>query len=215
MMKSRTMHAILALALCLGLATSASAQGVIWDQTEGYESWSMGFFNVVGGSGPMGMAMYSCNDVTVPLSGWTISTVKVYFDALDQGWAGAISNATLFIEPKTGSLPTGDPTTGTSVAASCVLLPNGFLEVSATGLGVMLDPGDYWIGLTPDAPNADNIHVSVAAVGDDTPTYDANGFPAPMWGGWAPGLDGAMLIEGEGTVATDATTLDSVKASYR
>ena len=130
--------------------------------------------------------------------------------------AGSVTSAVLYIEPKTGATPVGDPGTGTSVTCSAVTLGNGFLEVSASGLGVSLAEGEYWVGLTPATPNANNIHVSVAAVGNDSPTYDAFGFPVPMWAAWSPGLDGAMLIEGEmGAVAVDASTWGGLKAIFR
>ena len=71
------------------------------------------------------------------------------------------------------------------------------------------------IGLTPIAPTADNIHVSVAAIGDDSPTYDPNGFPMPMWAAWSPGLDGAMLIEGDIAVPNESESWGGVKSLFR
>jgi hypothetical protein len=208
----RTMIIIMALVLMAG---AANAQDILWDQTAGYESWSQGFFNVIGGSGPWGMSAYTCNDVIVPAGGWTMDSVKVYYDALDEGWAGTITDAWLFIEPKTGGMPTGDPTADAIlVPATCTLLANNFLEVQAGTLGMVLPEGEYWVGLTPIAPTADNIHVSVAGMGGESPTFDSNGFP-PGWAVWSPGLDGAMLIEGFMAVATEDVSLGSVKALYR
>jgi len=214
MMNSRTKIIFLTLALTFAMTGAAIAQNVIWDQTEGYESWSMGFFNVIAGGPPMGMTMYTVNDVVVPAEGWTIDTIKIYYDGFNPGWAGALTSGIVYLEAKTGSMPTGDPSTGTAVPVTCVLLGNGFLEVFATDLGMVLTEGEYWIGLTPNTPNADNIHVSVAAVGDDSPTYDPNGFPGG-WSNWAADLDGAMLIEGMGPVSTEAVSLGSVKALFR
>jgi len=213
MMKARTM--ILVLVAVMSLASMASAQIVLWDQTAGYESWSMGFFNQAAGAPPFGAAQYTCNDVVVPAGGWDINSVAVYYDGFDPSWAGVVTNAVLFIEPKTGSTPTGDPTTGTAVTVAATILGNGFMEVRASGLAVNLAEGEYWLGLTPTAPNTNNIHVSVAGVGDDSPTYDAYGFPMPMWMAWSPGLDGAMLIEGQTAVANESVTLDEVKSLYR
>ena len=196
-------------------AVAANAQTVLWDQTAGYEGWTMGFFNAAAGSPPFGSSNYTCNDVTVDGTGWLVSSITVYYDGFDFSWDGAISQANLYIEPKTGSLPTGDPTSGTVVAASCGYLPNGFMAVTATGLGLELEAGEYWIGLTPSAPTPDNIHVSVAAVGDDSPTYDPFGFPMPMWSTWAPGLDGAMLIEGDAAVPNENKSWGDVKSLFR
>ena len=217
MMNSMTMRVLLALALCLGLATASVAQEALWDQTDGYESWSMGFFNCVAGGPPMGSTTYTCNDVVVPAEGWAITDITVIFDGFDPGWEGAVTEAVLFIEPKTGSTPMGDPgMDGTTVAATATVLPNYFLAVTATGLETILGEGEYWVGLTPIAPNAANIHVSVAAIGDDSPSYDAFGFPMPMWMAWVQGMDGAMLIEGNlGTVSSEAVALDEIKAIYR
>jgi hypothetical protein len=205
---------IIIMALVL-MAGAANAQDILWDQTAGYESWSQGFFNVIGGSGPWGMSAYTCNDVVVPAGGWTIDSIKTYYDSLDPNWGGVVTQAWLFIEPKTSTPPTGDPTVdATIVPVTVTLMGNNFYEIEAGTLGVVLPEGEYWIGLTPIAPTADNIHVGVPAVGDASPTFDSNGFP-PGWGFWAPGLDAAILIEGLGPVSTEDVSLGSVKALYR
>ena len=64
---------IIALAL-IALATSASAQTILWDQTAGYESWQQGFFNAVAGGPPFGSTNYTCNDVSVAGTGWLVNT---------------------------------------------------------------------------------------------------------------------------------------------
>jgi len=209
---------VMTLILAVAMANIAFAQsGVLWDQTDDYTTWSMGFFNMSAGMPPFGMTVYTVNDIAVPAGGWTVETISVYYDSFDPGWEGAVASARLYIEPKTGSLPTGDPATGTVVAATCVMLGNGFLEVTAAGLSEALAAGEYWIGLTPTTPTADNIHVSVAAEGDASPSYDVGGFPMPMWGNWAADLDGAMLITGlgEGVVDTEDSSWGSVKSLYR
>lgn len=215
-MSTRKMITVVTLIVAIAFAGVASAQTALWDQTAGYEGWSMGFFNNVAGGPPMGSTQYTVNDIVVPAGGWNVDAVRVYYDGFDASWAGGVTSAVLYLEPKTGTTPIGDPGTGTTVAVSAVTLGNGFLEVSATALGLAIGEGEYWIGLTPFAPNANNIHVSVAAIGDDSPTYDAYGFPMPMWMAWSPGLDGAMLIEGDmGAVATEASTWGNVKSIYR
>ena len=207
----RTMIIIMALVLMAG---AANAQDILWDQTAGYDSFSQGFFNVIGGSGPWGVSAYTCSDVVVPAGGWTIDSIKTYYDTLSD-WSGIVTHAWLFIEPKTSTPPTGDPSTdAVIVPVTVTLLPNFFQEIEASTLGIVLTEGEYWIGLTPIAPNADNIHAGVAAVGDASPTFDTNGFP-PGWAFWAPGLDAAMLIEGLGPVATENASLGRVKALYR
>ena len=157
MMSSLTKTALLTLALTVALTGAAFAQEILWDQTDGYESWQMGFFNNAAGGPPFGSTNYTVNDIVVPAGGWTIDVVRVYYDGFDPSWAGAVVSANLYLEPKTGSVPTGDPTTGTAVAVTCVVLSSGFLEVSATTLGLAVAEGEYWIGLTPTTPNSDTF----------------------------------------------------------
>lgn len=215
-MNARKLTTVLTLIVALGLASMACAQTVLWDQTAGYEGWSMGFFNNIAGGPPMGSTMYTVNDIVVPAGGWNVDSVHIYYDGFNPGWEGAVTQAVLYLEPKTGPVPVGDPATGTTVTVNTVMLGNGFMEITASGLAMAVAEGDYWIGLTPFTPNSDNIHVSVAAVGDDSPTWDAFGFPMPMWSGWAPGLDGAMLIEGDnGAVANELSSWGATKALFR
>ena len=212
----RKMSIVITLILMAITATIAGAQNILWDQTAGYEGWAQGFFNNVAGGPPMGSTMYTVNDVTVPGEGWTIHRYTVYYDGFDPSWAGAVTSAVLYVEPKTGSTPTGDPSTGTTVSVVTEILGNGFMTVTAVDIDVVMAAGDYWIGLTPFAPNANNIHVSVAAVGDDSPTYDAYGFPMPMWMAWVPGYDGAIQIEGSyGVVPNEEASWGDVKSLYR
>ena len=215
-MNTRKLTIFLTLIIALSMAGMATAQTVLWDQTDGYEGWTMGFFNVIAGAPPFGATYYTVNDIVVPAGGWNVDKVSIYFDGFDAGWAGVVTSAVLSLEPKVSGMPAGDPSTGTTVTVSTIILGNGFMEVSASGLGMAIAEGEYWIGLTPTAPNANNIHVSVPAVGADSFTYDAFGFPVPGWGAWSPGLDGAMLIEGDnGAVATDQNTWGATKALFR
>lgn len=214
-MSTRKLVTILTLLVSVSLAGAAAAD-ILWDQTVGYETWQQGFFNVNAGAPPFGITAYTVNDVVVPASGWNIDTIRVIFDGFDPNWAGVVTQGTVYIEPKVGGMPTGDPATGTAVSVTVTILGNGFMEVSSSALGIALSEGEYWVGLTPIAPDANNIHVSVPAVGADSPTYDAGGFPVPMWAFWAPGLDGAMAIEGDfGAVAVDGDTWGGLKAIYR
>lgn len=207
---------ITVLAMLVVLATAGVATAdILWDQTQGYETWQMGFFNVIGPPGPWGMIVYTANDVVVPAGGWNMDSVTVVFDGFDPNWANTVTMAVLHVAPKDSGTPSYDPTTGTSVPVTATVLGNGFMEVTASGLGQFLAAGEYWIGLTPNAPDANNIMVSVPAVGADSPSYDVNGFP-PGWAFWSPGLDGAMRVEGDfGAVAVEENTFGSLKAIYR
>jgi hypothetical protein len=206
---------VLTMLVVVAMAGAAAAD-ILWDQSVGYEGWQQGFFNVEAGAPPFGITAYTVNDIVVPAGGWVVDTYRVYYDGFDPNWAGSVTSASLFLEPKTGALPIGVPDGSTVVPVTVTVLGNGFLEVTAEGLGLAINEGEYWIGLTPTAPDANNIHVSVPAVGDDSPTYDTGGFPMPMWANWAPGLDGAILLEGTtGAVAVENDTWGGLKAVYR
>jgi len=212
----KKMSIVTMLILLATSATIAGAQTILWDQTAGYEGWAQGFFNNVAGGPPMGSTQYTVNDIVVPGDSWTIHRYSVYYDGFDASWAGAVTSAILYVEPKVGSMPTGDPGTGTTVSVVTEVLGNGFMTVTAPDLDLVLAEGEYWIGLTPIAPNANNIHVSVAAVGDDSPTYDAFGFPMPMWMNWVAGFDGAIQIEGSiGVVPNEQASWGDVKSLFR
>jgi len=215
-MNSMKMTLMMTLALCLGFAAVAGAQEVLWDQTEGYQDFAMGYFNSVSGAPPMGITMYTVNDVVVPEGGWDIATIKTYDQVTDAAWGPAISEGYFFLEPKTGSAPTMEPGAGETIPMSAVDI-GGWWEVTADLGSFDLEAGEYWIGVTPIAPGGimgPDIQASVVAVGDDSPSFDPYGWPA-MWSAWNPGLDATILIHGVSPVATDEVTLESVKALYR
>ena len=197
------------------LASVASAD-VLWDQSD-YDIWGMGYFNSESGSPPFGMTWHGANDVTVA-DGWNLDSITSYYSALDPAWGTAITQGYLHVFPKTGPLPVEDPTLSPIVPMSGVLLGDCF-EVTASGLGLYLAPGEYWLGLTPIAPSGPmgpEIQLSsMTFLGTETVSYDAYGMPT-MWFVFNPGLDAAMLVQG--TVAgtpVEETTWGSVKAMYR
>lgn len=199
------------------VATSAFAD-VLWDQP--YESEEAGgFFNSESGSPPFGSTNYSMADVTVGVDNeWLIDSITTYYSALDQGWGLGITTGYLNVFPKTGPMPTEDPTAGTVVALTSTLVGAHF-EVTASGLGVNLAAGDYWIMITPVAPGGfmgPEIHLAAATFwGDSTPTYDVYGFPMPMWAVWNPGADASITINGAVTVGNDEMSFGGVKTMFR
>ncbi len=199
------------------VAATCACADVLWDQP--YDpGWGMGFFNSESGGPPFGMTWHGANDVTV-LDAWNVESITSYYSALDPSWGTAITQGYLHVFPKTGVLPVEDPTLSPVVPMSGVLVGDHF-EVTASGLGLYLAAGDYWLGITPIAPSGPmgpEIQTSAAVlVGDETVSYDAYGFPMPMWFVFNPGLDAAMLVEG--TIAStlvEESTWGGIKAMYR
>ena len=204
--------------LCVVLmAAQMASADILWDQP--YDpGWAMGFFNSESGGPPFGMTWHGANDVTV-VDPWNVDSITSYYSALDPGWGTAITQGYLHVFPKTGPLPIEDPTLSVLVPMSGVAL-GAYCEVTASGLGLYLAPGEYWLGLTPIAPSGPmgpEIQTSAAVmVGSETVSYDAYGFPMPMWFVFNPGLDAAMVVQG--TIASspvENATWSSVKAMYR
>lgn len=143
--------------LALAAAAGASQAAVLWDQSALDTSpTSMGLLNTVS-PGFNGAEIYGLSDVTVPAGGWTIQSVSTYYTNFN--FPGGVS-AVLNVFPKTGALPiaTNDPRAapagnGTQVpvtATDFVVDNQGVREYTASGLNIVLAPGDYWIGLTPN-----------------------------------------------------------------
>ena len=167
-----------------------------------------------------GYTFYSVNDVTVPAGGWTINTFTSYWS----DWEGVNMNVkaptgNLIIVPKTGSLPTGTPTT-TTVALSWVDTSQsgqGVYVMTAAGLNVVLAPGDYWITVAPNVP-VDNFNGN----NNMWPALNYSGAPVATWGGssWSDqygSYDGAFMIQGTdgGATPTHDTSWGGLKALYR
>lgn len=85
----------------------------------------------------------------------TIDSISTYFTNRGPAWATLI-DARVNIFAKTGSLPGAgdDPTAGAGVTVTITDLGDGTWKMTATGLGINLAAGDYWIGMTPVAPFA-------------------------------------------------------------
>lgn len=210
-----TKLSLIVLSLTMVLAAAAGA-AVLHDQSE-YDFSGPGFFNVIAGSPPMGTTMYTVNDITVDGTGWNITSISTYQNALG-GFESEVTQAVINIFPKVDSMPAGEPTQDMLVPVTVTHISGDDYKVTADGLNIELEPGEYWIGLTHfgSAFNS-GIHMPAATlVGDASPSFDPFGWPAPMWSVWVPSTDAAILILGDdNVVATDETTLDSVKSYYR
>ena len=210
--------------LCAALVGQPAHADVLWDRSS-FDAFGPGFFNVESGGPPFGMTMHTVNHVTVGMNGWTIESISTYYSALDPVWGGSIASGFLHVFDKTGALPsdgTDDPTASGVVAMSGTLNGDHFV-VSATGLSIELDPGEYWIGITPSAasgPFGPEIHLASvdAPAADDSASYDVFAFPGPpAWFNFNPGVEASILIEGtEGKpVSVDDSTWGAIKVLYR
>jgi hypothetical protein len=209
-----TKRSLIALALIAMLTTSAGA-AVLHDQSS-YGDWGAGFLNGVAG-GPMGGTSYSVNDITVGGTGWSIESISIIVNALG-GYETNVTTAYVNIFPKTGPLPTDIPNNDLAVPVTVTTVAGNDFMVTASGLAIELEPGEYWVGLTPATADLyDGIHIpSDTYFGDATPSYDPNGFPAPMWANWVPDTDATILLEGDDqVVATESVSMGSVKALFR
>lgn len=203
-----------ALGLLLGLAASANAT-VLWDQST-IAPAGPGITSCYA-SGFGGAIAYSVNDVTVPASGWVITKVTQYYSGFNAGWVGGITQGYLTIIPKSGSLPTGTPSTtlipmsGSWDAAQTALLGQDVMDVVAN-VSISLPPGDYWIGLSPKATaGIDGINQvwPAATVGAQVATYSGSSW-SNAFGNW----DMSQLIEGDFPTPTQSTTWGALKALY-
>jgi hypothetical protein len=206
---------MLTLLAALALTAVAGAD-VLWDQSD-YNGDGPGYFNSESGSPPFGMTMFTLNDIVVD-EAWHVTSISTIWSILDPNWAN-LSEGYLNVFPKTGSLPAegDDPTLGTLVPMSAVVEAN--IGTLTATVDLMLEPGEYWIGITPIAPSGPfGVEVQYASgtlVGDASVSYDAFGMPTPMWMVWNMDTDATILIEGDVTVATEEHSLSGVKALFR
>lgn len=221
--RRKRMKPRLLILVLLGTAMLASAAGAatLWDQTD-FDPWGAGFYNSESGAPPMGITMHTVGDVTVDC-GWLVTSITQYYSALDMMWGEGITQGYLHVYPKTGPLPidgVDDPTADPLVPVSAVLNGDHWV-VTASGLSIDLMPGSYWIGFTPIAPGGmwgPEIHLSSmsAPIGDASASYDPYGMPV-AWMNFNPGVDTAVLIEGEvtGPSGTENATWGRIKALYQ
>jgi hypothetical protein len=200
--------------LTLALASGASAD-VLWDQSAISLTANSLPNHVTSSVGPGGQReAYGMADITVPAGGWTIDSISVYMGF----WAifvnGPANGAVLNIIPRTPGQPPSNsynprrPANGGSgvlIPAAQVITTNFTLsgqsidQVTATGLNIVLAPGDYWIGLTPTYSGGSfgqpNQWGTTNQIGANQYYRGAN--LATMDAAWTSNQgDGAMLITG-------------------
>jgi hypothetical protein len=196
------------LSLLLSLIAGASGAMVLWDQSV-FDPNGPGIANSHS-PGFNGFVIHSVNDVTVDAT-WNVQSITQYYSSWNFNW-GSISTGYLHIAPKTGALPTFNPTTDVQVPMTATLV-DGVFVVSATGLNIDLAAGEYWMGITPVAPagiSGANLQWAAPIVGDAIASHE-NG----AWHNYYAGYDGAILVEGERPVSVDSSTWGSIKSLYR
>ncbi len=214
-----TKLAVISAVVLVALAQTAGG-AVLWDQSD-YDVWGAGFYNAESGAPPFGMTVFSVNHITVD-NVWLVDSITTYYSALDPVWGDGIAQGYLHVFGKTDPLPvdgTDDPTASPLVTMSGTL-DGDHIVVTASGLNLSLEPGEYWIGITPIAasgPFGPEIHLSsLTLMGDATASYDPFAFPGPpAWINFNPGVDASILIEGVITVANQEMTWGGIKSLYK
>jgi hypothetical protein len=95
--------------------------------------------------------IYGLSAVTVPPAGWKVYAVTIFTSpSSPQKWV-KLQRARLNVVPKKGDLPgpDDDPRRGREVKVSVRESGKGVFAVVASDLNLRLEPGDYWLGLTP------------------------------------------------------------------
>ncbi|MFN3166108.1 MAG: PEP-CTERM sorting domain-containing protein [Phycisphaeraceae bacterium] len=181
-------------AICSFTAATASAD-VLWDQ-RGFTTTSGGAWNF---SDPTPTDIFlnewfAVADISVGGAGWDVDSVTTYHRWNRDDFSATMTQAYLHVFPKTGTLPTaGDiPSASTVVPIAAVAGPvDGQIvhSVTASGLGLSLAAGDYWIGLTPfydvanfRSPPPPTAHLASSVVGDPSGLFvtDAINDPNPF-----------------------------------
>lgn len=100
-------------------------------------------------SGDHRKPVYWLSAITVPIGGWRLDAATVFAIPNEAKW-DRLMRARLNVIRKEGSSPpaTFDPRKGKMVAALARVVGRA-VEVRAKSLDVRLQPGEYWIGLTP------------------------------------------------------------------
>jgi hypothetical protein len=215
--ESNTMKkALLIIAALTLLVTSANAD-ILWDQSA---IDPVNYFMNSHSAGVWGtVIVYAASDIHVPVEA-NITSITTYYSNTGQWMAGSYP-AVVDIYMKTGATPvtgTDDPlVTGIATTADLVDVGNGVFELRATGLNLPMIPGDYWIVLTPEIPDGPSFREfqfhSTDAWGDNSCSIEFGGWMPPSWA--SNGMEGALTIEADLTVATEEASWGQFKAIYR
>jgi len=205
----------IAVALCALFLTAATAAQAItlWDQSAislDPNAPSIANWKATGFGGGI---VHSVDDVTVSGMAWHVTSITEYYSTWNPNWT-SLTQGYLHVWPKTGALPTQNPTVDPIVSMTCVDTgdPNGVFAITASGLDLTLPPGDYWIGITPIASagafGANNQWPALNTIGAPVASYDT------AWHNYYGNYDGAMKVEGDLPTPTSNTTWGRIKTLY-
>ena len=213
---------LLTLAALTIMATGASAQTVLWDQSDFdmVEQWGM--WDAVSGCAPFGGSIHYANDF------WTgdevrITRVTTWYTGFNFETASTVE-AYLAIFPKTGNIPVDGvdlpQENGTLVSVTATLNGDGAYEIVADGLDIYLTQGEYWLSLTPLVPGGPwgpDFHFrAMTNWGDPSAWYEYCGQFAPAWTPNIDSLDASMRIEGTiEVVPNEDHTWSDMKTMFR
>ena len=214
---------LLACAVLALVATGASAQTtVLWDQSD-YDALSqLGMWDSVSGCAPFGGSIHYAQDVEI-FDQVTITSISTYYTPFNFDTASA-TEAYLYIGEKTGSLPVNGvdlpQENGMLVPITVTTDANGIYVITASGLSESLNPGQYWVSLTPILPGGmwgPDFHIiSLTPWGDPSAYYEYCGQFAPAWAPQIDGFDASILIEGTvDVVPTDDASWGELKSLFR
>lgn len=217
--------------LVLGLSAVAAAAhaDVIWDQQPdlAFESEQFIFVNELFPRNPDGYSNYIVSDVTINEQTRLDQITNYYFDI--SGWElGVTVPGVVNVFTSDGSgMPSNllDNPEASGMAVDVVITRNaaGAIEATAdlSSLDLVLDSGEYWIALTPDANAA--LPVGEQAQASHFPSTDVIGYgsfgrnPAGGFGvgtdwydptfGVYPNYDAALTIHGTAVPAPSSLTI--------
>ncbi len=94
---------------------------------------------------------YGLSSVTVPAGGWKVDAVAIYTSPSQPADWRKVGRARFNVIAKKGDLPgeADEPRKGREVEVTVREAQEGVYEVRAANLKLTLEPGEYWIGLTP------------------------------------------------------------------
>jgi len=212
------MKKLLIVIAALTLSVSTASADLLWDQSTPDPSGNsfMDSYSI----GPWGdVIVYAASDFNIDVDA-TITSVTTFYTNTGE-WAPGNYDALLDIYPKTGPIPVDgvdDPlTTGITVPVTLTDMGDGTLALNASGLGIGLSAGQYWIMLSPtvpDGPGFREFHLAAdSSILDNSAQIEFGGWFDPAW--TDVGTDGTLVIEGEFVVSTEDISFGGVKSLFR
>ena len=168
------MKKLLVTASVLAVSGAATAGNVLWDQAPNPDDSA--FVDQAFADFP-DFSTYLVSDVTFG-SDITIDSITTYFTNGNLTWPqGGAGTATLNIFADDGALDSEDPASGMSVPVTYNVSATG-IDVVASGLGIALGAGTYWVGLTPELDfgvAGQEFHLGAGPVGANTAARNPGG----------------------------------------